>query len=231
MPGPGQSSCYQPQLASRVASAHIDGGHSFEEIAGWYDHHPCARTVRRMVDDVRAGRPAAKLGKKGRKQINKKFNAGAARYLNQIVTDNQQMYLAEIKVLMDRRYGVPWTLSHISKCLKQLGFVSNKVHSRAAEANPEDRAWFETFLRLSGAERRHFVFCDEVATVSMVGHCMEMSTPLATLPMRLSPSTLHTLGCQRWKPDTCMGEARPPLQVHLHICAWTQVQHCCGHHH
>jgi hypothetical protein len=155
MDPPGQSNCYHTELAERIARAHIHSEYTIAEIAGLFEQHPCVRTVQRICDDVRAGRAAAKRGKKGIKHTNKKFNSRAARILTRIVTADEQLYLSEIKDKMERWTRKTWTISHLSKCLKELGFVRNVIHNRAVEASPEHQLWYRRLIELWGAEQKH----------------------------------------------------------------------------
>jgi hypothetical protein len=92
---------------------------------------------------------------------------------------------------MQQRTFEPWTTSHLSKCIKRLGYVRVIAHKRSREASPAAQYAYKLLIQGYGIEQEHMVFADEVSTVScMFLHLVHQLVP--HLPF-ICPLTKHHL--------------------------------------
>jgi transposase len=71
---------------------------------------------------------------------------------------------------MQQRTFEPWTTSHLSKCIKRLGYVRVIAHKRSREASPAAQYAYKLLIQGYGIEQEHMVFADEVSTDSRCGN-------------------------------------------------------------
>lgn len=175
MPHPPGANCYHHQVVDRVLFLYHEQGYTEQRIAETFGGKPCRKTVSRIICDHRAGRLAALRGRMGLHNVNRKFNAGAAAALIDIVTNKESMYLHEMASEMLVRTGEPWTEGHLSKCLAELGYVRKVCTKRSREATMEAQYAFRQVIEMFGIKKDQLVFGDEVSTV-----CSPVSPPLGS---------------------------------------------------
>jgi transposase len=119
-----------------VVQMHIDGA-SAKQIASSFGGHPCVSTVRSILHDYEAHGEVLPLnGKKGVLSSTRKFDDVAFETLTDILTDDCQLTLADMAVLMDERLTTTWSTTDVFRALTEAGFVSERevLPSRAGPA-------------------------------------------------------------------------------------------------
>lgn len=90
--------------------------------------------------------------------------------LIELVQEDDQATLSELAAGKENILGSRWEKYEISRALSELGYVHNKVFTRAYEANPDDQAAYRVLVQTCGYKAEQYVFFNGVATVGTLAN-------------------------------------------------------------
>jgi transposase len=151
---------------------------SYKAISSLLNNKPSVITVGEICREYqRTGRCFARMGRRGVRNVLRKFDLDAWEVLLELVNMEETATLGELSREMQARLGSPWTRCEVSKALKESGFVRKKLVNLAVEADPELQAKYERLVKRRGDSAEQFVFIDEVGTVSMLPYASDITPP------------------------------------------------------